>query len=112
MAAAASGEGELCDDCFRGAKLDGTPKGSESRIGPFNTYVAKPEGQIKDDKAAIIFFYDAFGLKVSMLILITVETSGGLTSFMQLVNNKLLPDIIAEKTGLTVYVPDIFAGSS
>jgi hypothetical protein len=77
MATTASGEGKLCDDCFRGAKLDGKPKGSESRIGPFNTYVAKPEGQVKDDKAAIIYFYDVFGLKVSMSILTTIEASDG-----------------------------------
>ncbi|EIN09724.1 alpha/beta-hydrolase [Punctularia strigosozonata HHB-11173 SS5] len=82
-------EEQLCDDCFKGVKLEGTPKGSESKIGPFNTYVAKPE-QNKNEKAAIVYFYDAFGLRLQ--------------------NNKLIPDMIAEKTGLTVYVPDLFNG--
>lgn len=31
--------------------------------------------------------------------------------YIQLQNNKLIPDMIAEKTGLTVYVPDIFHGT-
>ncbi|EIN09711.1 alpha/beta-hydrolase [Punctularia strigosozonata HHB-11173 SS5] len=83
-------EEQLCDDCFKGVKLEGTPRGSEVKIGPYNAYVATPE-QNRNARAAIVYFYDAFGLKLQ--------------------NNKLIPDMIAEKTGLTVYVPDIFHGT-
>lgn len=57
-------EEQLCDDCFKGVKLEGTPKGSEVKIGPYNAYVAAPE-QNRNVKAAIVYFYDAFGLKVT-----------------------------------------------
>jgi dienelactone hydrolase len=77
-----------CPDCFRGAVHDGTPVGTEKSIAGVRTYIAgKSESQ---DASAVIFITDAFGFN--------------------LVNNKLLADIYALKTGLKVLVPDIIPG--
>jgi hypothetical protein len=43
--------------------LDGTPQGTETKIGPFTTYVAQPSTN-KNHLAAIVVFYDEFGFKV------------------------------------------------
>jgi hypothetical protein len=46
--------------------LEGTPKGTETKIGPFTSYVAQPATN-KDNTAAIVVFYDEFGFKVHEL---------------------------------------------
>ncbi|EIN09847.1 hypothetical protein PUNSTDRAFT_143266 [Punctularia strigosozonata HHB-11173 SS5] len=69
--------------------LEGTPRGSQTKVGPLDTYVAQPPVQ-KDNSSAVVVFYDEFGFKIP--------------------NAKLISDLLAEKTGLTVYCPDIFAG--
>lgn len=82
----------FCINCVSGFALPGEAKGSIEAIGPYDeVYVAKPSTPAKggEDKA-IIYFYDAFGLALK--------------------NNKILADTIAEKTGLVVYVPDLFKG--
>ena len=69
----------------------GEPKGKMETIHGLNTYVATPANPSSDSASkAIIYFYDAFGLKLA--------------------NNKLIPDKLADATGLTVYVPDVFNG--
>ncbi|EIN09843.1 alpha/beta-hydrolase [Punctularia strigosozonata HHB-11173 SS5] len=69
--------------------LEGTPRGTQTHIGPFDTYVAQPPVQ-KGPAPAVVVFYDQFGFKIP--------------------NARLISDMLAEKTGLTVYCPDIFAG--
>jgi hypothetical protein len=82
----------FCINCVSGDVLPGEPRGSLARIGPFDTYVAQPaERAPNSEGVAIVYFVDAFGL--------------------QLKNNKILPDMIADGTGLPVYVPDVRAAS-
>lgn len=82
----------MCDACLSGVRYDGTPTGSVSKIGPFDeVYVTRPK-ELKSDKAAIIFFSDAFGFKV--------------------LNSKLVADKIADASGITVYMPDVFFGDA
>jgi hypothetical protein len=84
---AAPGSG-FCVHCTSGSRIPGEPKGKIESLHGFNTYVATPASPSADSASkAIIYFYDAFGLN--------------------LVNNKIIPDLLADATGLTVYVPDV-----
>jgi dienelactone hydrolase len=78
-----------CPDCFRGGEAKGDPKGSISTVYGFKTYVASPPAD-STSKSTIFFICDAFGLN--------------------LVNNKLLADDFALRTGMRVLVPDIIPG--
>lgn len=70
--------------------MPGEAKGQTEKIGNLETYVAQPTtGEARQD-VAIIFAYDAFGLG--------------------LVNNKIIPDRLADALGCTVYVPDLLEG--
>lgn len=83
----------FCVHCTTGFSLPGTPKGTIERLGPYDTYIASPpSGADVDEDRAIYYAYDAFGLSEDMP------------------NNKLIPDILAEKLGMRVYVPDVFEG--
>ncbi|EST05647.1 Dienelactone hydrolase [Kalmanozyma brasiliensis GHG001] len=83
--------GGFCINCVTGFKIPGEPKGKMENINGINCYVATPSNASSDnEKKAIIYFYDAFGLKLQ--------------------NNKVIPDRIADASGLTVYVPDVFNG--
>lgn len=87
---AAAGPG-FCVHCVSGFRIPGEPRGKIESIHGFDAYVATPANPSSDSATkAIIYFYDAFGLKLA--------------------NNKLIPDQIADATGLTVYVPDVFNG--
>lgn len=82
----------MCDACVSGVQHEGTPTGCVSKIGPFDeVYVARPK-EVKNDKAAIVFFSDIFGFK--------------------LLNNKLVADKIANASGINVYMPDLFFGEA
>lgn len=81
---------QFCIHCVTGFRIPGEPKGKMEKIGEFDTYIATPSQGVRDPAKAIIYFYDAFGLKLA--------------------NNKILPDTLADATGLTVYVPDVFNG--
>lgn len=71
--------------------MDGEPRGTMEQIGPYKTYITHPSsGAPADTSRAILYAYDAFGLGLN--------------------NNKVFPDVLADKTGMTVYVPDIFDG--
>ncbi|SNX84240.1 related to AIM2 - cytoplasmic protein involved in mitochondrial function or organization [Melanopsichium pennsylvanicum] len=87
-----SGENKgFCVHCVSGFRIPGEPKGQMEVIHGLSTYVAQPANPSSDSASkAIIYFYDAFGLKLD--------------------NNKIIPDKLADATGLTVYVPDIFNG--
>jgi hypothetical protein len=64
-----SATGGLCDACISGVQHSGTPTGSESKIGPYDTvYVARPSGTLKSTTAAIVMFSDIFGFKVYVVI--------------------------------------------
>ncbi|GAC94058.1 dienelactone hydrolase [Pseudozyma hubeiensis SY62] len=87
---AATGGG-FCVHCVSGFRIPGEPRGKMETIHGINTYVATPSQPSSDSASkAIIYFYDAFGLKLA--------------------NNKIIPDQLADATGLTVYVPDVFNG--
>lgn len=81
----------LCVHCVSGTTMGGEPRGTMEKIGPYPTYITHPSsGAPTDASRAILYAYDAFGLGLN--------------------NNKILPDVLADKTGMTVYVPDIFEG--
>ncbi|SPO25957.1 related to AIM2 - cytoplasmic protein involved in mitochondrial function or organization [Ustilago trichophora] len=81
----------FCIHCVSGFRIPGEPRGKMETIHGLNTYVAQPASPGPDHGSkAIIYFYDAFGLKLH--------------------NNKIIPDKLADATGLTVYVPDVFNG--
>ncbi|CEH12170.1 Predicted hydrolase related to dienelactone hydrolase [Ceraceosorus bombacis] len=79
----------FCVHCVSGDVLPGESKGKESKIGPYNTYIASPSST-RSSTVGIIFACDAFGLALK--------------------NNKILADTLADKLGTTVYVPDYFQG--
>ncbi|PWN52015.1 alpha/beta-hydrolase [Violaceomyces palustris] len=83
----------FCIHCVSGDIIPGTPRGTEQTIGPYKVYVTHPSsGAPADPAKVIVSFTDVFGL--------------------ELVNNKIIPDLIADQTGFTVYVPDMFHGDS
>jgi dienelactone hydrolase len=79
----------FCINCISGSIIPGEPKGCEVLIGKFNTYVAQPSSGVTDESKIVISFTDVFGLAV---------------------NNKLVADMVADQSGYTVYVPDLFNG--
>lgn len=94
---AASAQQPFCVHCISGDLLPGESKGSEVKLGPYNTYVASPassnassSSSSSSSSVGIIFACDAFGLALK--------------------NNKILADTLADKLGVTVYVPDYFHG--
>lgn len=76
----------ICINCVTGFKLPGTPKGNVQKLGPYDTYIAGNGGS---HEKAIVLFTDAFGLGLD--------------------NNKIIADMIAERTGFPVFVPDVRA---
>ncbi|SYW81035.1 related to AIM2 - cytoplasmic protein involved in mitochondrial function or organization [Ustilago bromivora] len=71
--------GGFCVHCVTGFRIPGEPKGKMEKIHSYDTYVATPTNPSSDSAAkAIIYFYDAFGLKLD--------------------NNKVIPDKIADTT--------------
>ncbi|PWN29036.1 hypothetical protein BDZ90DRAFT_278431 [Jaminaea rosea] len=80
----------FCVHCASGFALEGTPKGTMEKLGPYDTYIASPSSVQGEPGRAIFFACDAFGLS--------------------LINNKIIPDILAERLGVPVYVPDYFEG--
>lgn len=79
----------ICINCVTGFELPGEPKGRTEKIGPYSTYVAK-SGDATQSSKAIVSMTDVFGLALK--------------------NSKIIADMLAEKTGYTVYVPDLFDG--
>jgi hypothetical protein len=77
-----------CPDCFKGTIHQGEPSGSEETIHGVLTYVTSPASTTS--KSTIIFITDAFGFN--------------------LVNNKLLADYYATKTGIRILLLDIIPG--
>jgi len=75
----------FCEHCIDLKELPGNPSGSESKIGGYNTYTAKGS-----KKGSIVIATDIYG--------------NGIT------NPKIVADTLSQKTGFSVYVPDIFPG--
>lgn len=78
-----------CPDCFKGHVHPGTPRGNVERRHGRNTYVAEPK-EAAESKGTIVFVCDAFG--------------------WEFVNNRILADRYASRTGYTVLVPDFLNG--
>ena len=79
----------VCPDCITGAIHDGNPKGTVSTIAKLPTYIAKPTTK-SGKPGVIVIISDAFG--------------------WEFVNNRLLADEYAERSGRTVYLPDFMFG--
>ncbi|KEF54978.1 uncharacterized protein A1O9_08630 [Exophiala aquamarina CBS 119918] len=84
-----------CPNCFSGSEhTHGTPQGTIETVHGIRTYTAGIDSTSNDEtpesKSAIIYLPDAFGLK--------------------LVNNLLLADAYAARTGCLVLIPDVVYG--
>lgn len=79
--------GVICINCVTGTLLPGEPKGTIEKIGKYDTYIAKPTKGSAADSKAILSFTDVFGIGFK--------------------NNKIVGDLLAEQTGMVVYVPDV-----
>lgn len=77
----------LCIHCVTGSRIPGEPKGELKKLGPYETYVTRTSHS--SDGKAIVIFTDVFGLALA--------------------NSKIIADILAERTGLPVFVPDVRA---
>lgn len=83
----------LCIHCVSGDVIPGEPKGTIETIGPYETYVSKPPAEsasAASEGKAVVLFTDVFGLALQ--------------------NNKIVADLIAERSSITVYVPDVRGG--
>jgi len=83
----------ICENCTKGTKLPGTPKGSMIKVGGTDTYLATPPQGVKpgNEHKAVVIFTDVIGLPLG--------------------NAQIIADGFAEKLGMEVYVPDMFLGS-
>lgn len=70
------------DCCLRGFKWDGTPKGTESKLGKHDVYVAGT-----NEARAVMMVHDAYGWTFR--------------------NARLMADHYAAEADVTVYLPDL-----
>ena len=82
-------EGAVCKDCITGFVHQGTPKGTAKTIAGLPTYAATPT-TTRGKPGVVVIIPDVFG--------------------WEFINNRLLADVYAEKTGRTVYLPDFMSG--
>lgn len=75
-----------CENCKKGYIIPGEPTGTMVDGAYFRT---APSGT--ESKSAIVLLTDIFGLP--------------------LINSKIIADLLAEKTGFDVWVPDLFDGA-
>lgn len=75
----------FCQHCIDLKELPGKPSGTEQKVNGVQTYVAKGS-----KSGSIVMATDIFGVGIP--------------------NPKILADTFANKTGFSVYVPDIFPG--
>ena len=79
-----------CENCFKGSRLPGEPKGSMVDGAYFHAAAAPAaEGE---PKRAIVLLTDIYGLPLK--------------------NSKVMADQLSEKVGVDVWVPDLFDGAS
>ena len=86
MSTTASG---VCSQCITGFVHEGKPKGTKDTIAGLPTYIAKPSSEVTR-QGIIVIVPDAFG--------------------WEFINNQLLADEYADRTGFTVYLPDFMSG--
>jgi dienelactone hydrolase len=80
-----------CPDCFKGTAQGGTPSGTITTLHGIPVYVASPPSTTTSTSpSTIIYIPDAFGYKF--------------------INNQLLADTYAARTGMRVLVPDVIPG--
>jgi dienelactone hydrolase len=77
----------VCSKCITGFVHDGKPKGTKGTIAGLPTYIAKTSSP---KEGIIVIVPDAFG--------------------WEFINNQLLADEYADRTGFTVYLPDFMNG--
>lgn len=86
----------ICINCVQGYRLPGTPTGEIVRISPsvVEAYLASKHSTISDENArgkkAVVYLTDIFGLPLG--------------------NPQIVADMINERMGVDVYVPDMFDG--
>ncbi|KAI8826146.1 Alpha/Beta hydrolase protein [Fimicolochytrium jonesii] len=87
---------ELPACCRQGYVHDGVAKGTVENLHGLKTYVAKPANfptsAAESPRKCIVFLTDVFGL--------------------DFINNRLYADNLANSSGLTVYLPDLFNGTA
>jgi carboxymethylenebutenolidase len=77
-----------CENCFKGSELSGTPSGE--MVG--DAYFARSsEAAAEHKKTAVVLLTDIFGLPLQ--------------------NSKIMADTLAQRLGVDVWVPDLFAGA-
>ncbi|KIM31770.1 hypothetical protein M408DRAFT_327205 [Serendipita vermifera MAFF 305830] len=84
----------ICENCTKGSKLSGTPKGRMMETTPLRSYFVSASGNYDTPtytSKALVIAPDIFGLDLD--------------------NPKLMADIFAEKCGIDVWVPDTFKGN-
>ncbi|KAL9603192.1 MAG: hypothetical protein Q9179_002293 [Wetmoreana sp. 5 TL-2023] len=74
--------------CVSGFQWNGSPQGTEGKLGNLNAYIAESQQGSRD--IAILFIADLFGWTLN--------------------NNRLLADHFAKEVDATVYVPDFYDG--
>ena len=79
----------VCPDCITGAIHGGAPKGTVSTIAKLPTYIAQSTSK-PGKPGVIVIIPDVFG--------------------WNFINNRLLADEYAERSGRTVYLPDFMFG--
>jgi hypothetical protein len=79
----------ICEDCLRGYRLPGEPKGAMTTIAGHQTYLRSVTAGQRTTVCAVLFT-DIYGLVIP--------------------NTQILGDEMSEKLGIDVYVPDLFNG--
>ena len=79
-----------CENCFKGYILPGDPTGSMIGTAYYRSAPTSPSGT-DTSKRAIILLTDIFGLAIK--------------------NPRIIADLLSEKVGVDVWVPDIFNGA-
>ena len=81
-----------CPDCFKGSARDGTPSGQITTLHGLKVYLATPPSTSTTaaSPSTILYLPDAFGYVF--------------------INNQLLADTYAARTGMRVIIPDVVPG--
>jgi carboxymethylenebutenolidase len=78
-----------CENCFKGTELPGTPSGK--MVGDAYLAAGPSDGAARQYKTGIVLLTDIFGLPLK--------------------NCKIMADILAQRLGVDVWVPDLFDGA-
>jgi hypothetical protein len=78
-----------CENCFKGSELPGIPSGE--MVGDAYFAAGSSEAVSERKKTAVVLLTDIFGLPLK--------------------NSKIMADTLAQRLGVDVWVPDLFAGA-